>query len=53
MPKELILKQFDSEVKEIKGERALNVTITTILRKILSCLWHMITRACLSGRQAT
>jgi len=29
MPKELILKQFDSEVKEIKGERALNVTITT------------------------
>jgi len=29
MPKELMLKQFDSEVKEIKGERALNVTITT------------------------
>jgi len=29
MPKELILKQFDSEIKEIKGERALNVTITT------------------------
>ena len=29
MPKVLILKQFDSEVKTIEGERALNVTITT------------------------
>ena len=29
MPKELILKQFDSEVKIVEGERALNVTITT------------------------
>ena len=29
MPEKLILKHFDSEVKEVKGERALNVTITT------------------------
>lgn len=29
MPEELILKQFDSEVKEVEGERAFNVTITT------------------------
>jgi HK97 family phage prohead protease len=29
MPKELILKQYDSEVKAIEGERALSVTITT------------------------
>lgn len=29
MSEELILKQFDSEVKAVEGERALNVTITT------------------------
>lgn len=29
MPEELILKQYDSEVKAVEGERALNVTITT------------------------
>jgi len=29
MPKELILKQYDSETKAVEGERALNVTITT------------------------
>ena len=29
MPDKLILKQFDSEVKTVEGERAFNVTITT------------------------
>jgi len=29
MPKELLFKQYDSEVKVVEGERALNVTIST------------------------